>query len=597
MGLLHHYWWVMILLVVIELRFYSSNSQNLTCHPRELEALRDFINEVDSKPDGWDFNSTGDCCEWEGMHMLFFASLKRSGQEDTENHQAEDCPVILNLSRNFIFGSIPGSIFNLANLETLDLSSKRLNLPLLINLTFASNKLNGSLPVHICQNSTEVRLIRLESNSFSGDIPYGFEKCAELTGNIPEDLFFQLQRLNLLEIQEKGLSGSLGPALGNLSSLVHLDISSNRFSGEIPDVFDTLHELEYLMAKSNRFSGGIPKSLANSQSLILHNLGNNSLSGPLYLNCAVMTNLASLDLGTNKFNSSFPESFKDFIDASHPSALQEPDNSDSHFEFPWRDMLPDDPRLHFKMLKVLVVANSRLTGSMPRWLSRSTNLELLDLSWNSLTGAIPDWTGGFDNLFYLDLSRNSLTGEIPKRWRSLISADEPSLQYKHFFGLPPTLQLSQNNLSGPIWEDFGKLKKLHVANLNGNRLSGTIPSSLSEMTSLEVLDLSNNRFSGSIPESLLKLTFLSMFSVANSSLSGRIPSGGQFQTFPDSSYEGNDFFLLQLDSMSSRFTPDERRPSTSETDYSDSDIALDLLNGVARGFTLSFVVVVTFLRF
>lgn len=117
------------------------------------------------------------------------------------------------------------------------------------------------------------------------------------------------------------------------------------------------------------------------------------------------------------------------------------------------------------------------------------------------------------------------------------------------------------------------------------------------MTTLEVLDLFNNRFSGSIPESLLKLTFLSMFSVANSSLSGRIPSGGQFQTFPDSSYEGNDFFLLQLDSMSSRYTPDERRPSTSETDYSDSDIALDLLNGVARGFTLSFVVVVTFLRF
>lgn len=117
------------------------------------------------------------------------------------------------------------------------------------------------------------------------------------------------------------------------------------------------------------------------------------------------------------------------------------------------------------------------------------------------------------------------------------------------------------------------------------------------MTTLEVLDLFNNRFSGSIPESLQRLTFLSMFSVANSSLSGRIPSGGQFQTFPDSSYEGNDFFLLQLDSMSSRYTPDERRPSTSETDYSDSDIALDLLNGVARGFTLSFVVFVTFLRF
>ncbi|KAF2550679.1 hypothetical protein F2Q68_00034063 [Brassica cretica] len=171
----------------------------------------------------------------------------------------------------------------------------------------------------------------------------------------------------------------------------------------------------------------------------------------------------------------------------------------------------DDPNLHFKMLKKLA------HGRDSKTVSRFPNLSSRDIS------------------------------------------DARSLQYKHFFRLPPTLQLSQNNLSGPIWEDFGKLKKLHVANLNGNRLSGTIPSSLSEMTSLEVLDLSNNRFSGSIPESLQKLTFLSMFSVPNSNLSGRIPSGGQFQTFPDSSYEGNDFFLLPLDSMSSRYT---RRKTT-----------------------------------
>lgn len=693
MGLLRHYWWVMIQLVVIELCFFSSNSQNLTCHPRELEALRDFINELESKPDGWDFNSTGGCCEWEGitcsssLHLndpdktLRITKLKlvnkrlygKLSESLGRLHQLR----VLNLSRNFISGSIPQSIFSLTNLETLDLSSneltgqvpKRLNLPLLINFTFSSNKLNGSLPVHICQNSTKLRLIRLESNSFSGDIPYGFEKCAlletlflggnDLTGNIPEDLF-QLQRLNLLEIQENALSGSLSPALGNLSSLVHLDISSNRFSGEIPDVFNTLHELEYLMAKSNRFSGGLPKSLANSQSLVLLNLGNNTLSGPLYLNCAVMTNLASLDLGTNKFSSSFPEylpscrhlhyvnlgrnqfdghvpeSFKDFHSLSHLllsncslvnisstlHILQHCKNLTTLIltsNFPG-EILPDDPSLHFKMLKVLVVANCRLTGSMPRWLSKSTNLELLDLSWNSLTGAIPDWTGGFDYLFYLDLSRNSFTGEIPKRLTTLrslssrdISADEPSLdfpifqktneegarslQYKHFFRLPPTIQLSQNNLSGPIWENFGKLKKLHVANLNGNRLSGPIPSSLSEMTSLEVLDLSNNRISGSIPESLQNLTFLSKFSVANNSLSGRIPSGGQFQTFPDSSYEGNDFFCYNWTQCQAG-TPDERQPSTSESDYSDSDIALDFLNGVTLGFSLSFVVVVvSFLRF
>ena len=90
----------MILLVVIELRYYSSNSQNLTCHPRELEALRDFINELDSKPDGWDFNSTGDCCEWEGITCSSSLHLNdpdkktlRITKVQAEACEQKDCPV------------------------------------------------------------------------------------------------------------------------------------------------------------------------------------------------------------------------------------------------------------------------------------------------------------------------------------------------------------------------------------------------------------------------------------------------------------------------------------------------------------------------
>ncbi|KAJ4889951.1 Phytosulfokine receptor 1 [Raphanus sativus] len=222
----------------------------------------------------------------------------------------------------------------------------------------------------------------------------------------------------------------------------------------------------------------------------------------------------------------------------------------------------------------------------------------------------------FHSSFYLDLSTNSFTGEIPKsvtRLHSLISqdilAEEPypdhpffyrmneygrSQQYKHVSRFPPTLELSQNNLSGPIWEEFGNLKNLHVFKLNANRLSGQIPSSLSGMTSLEVLDLSNNHISGPIPGSLQKLTFMSKFSVANNSLSGRIPSGGQFQTFPNSSYEGNDFCDYDWTRCQEDTLDQNRARSSDESDNSPSDYALEFSYGVVLGFGLSFVVVATF---
>lgn len=344
MGLYQYRLVMLLIAVVLELCcFYSSHSQHLTCHPRDLKALRDFINELEPKPDGWDFNSSSaNCCDWVGITCNTSSSLRLNDQNNTaritklelvnrrlsgplsESLGLLDQIRVLNLSRNFISGSIPPSVFNLVHLENLDLSSnyligqipQSLNLPFLTNLDLSSNGLNGSLPKHVCHNSTQLRLIRLEKNYFSGDFPSGFEKCAllehlflggnKITGNIPEDLF-QLQRMILLEIQENDLSGSLSPALGNLSRLAHLDVSSNRFSGEIPDVFNKFLEFKYLMAQTNRFTGGIPKSLANSQTLILLNLRNNSLSRPLRLNCAVMTNLTTLDLGTNRFNGSLPE--------------------------------------------------------------------------------------------------------------------------------------------------------------------------------------------------------------------------------------------------------------------------------------------------
>ncbi|XP_058076195.1 phytosulfokine receptor 1-like [Magnolia sinica] len=222
----------------------------------------------------------------------------------------------------------------------------------------------------------------------------------------------------------------------------------------------------------------------------------------------------------------------------------------------------------FKSLEVLIIPNCGLSGSVPPWLRNCTQLQLLDLSWNHLNGNIPSWLGSLDSLFYLDLSNNSLTGEIPESLTQLKSliflnvshgestpSDFPFFmksnqnasgwQYNHASSFKPSLVLSSNKLTGLIRPEFGNLKYLHVLDLSKNYLTGAIPDGLSNMKNPEILDLSLNKLVGAIPSSLIKLSFLSRFNIANNGLSGAIPSGGQFSTFPPSSFEGNTGFCGQ----------------------------------------------------
>ncbi|KAI3887903.1 hypothetical protein MKX03_012583, partial [Papaver bracteatum] len=62
-----------------------------------------------------------------------------------------------------------------------------------------------------------------------------------------------------------------------------------------------------------------------------------------------------------------------------------------------------------------------------------------------------------------------------------------------------SLDFSQNELSGEIPSDLGKLSKLESLNLSHNKLMGLIPSSLDQMLSLTVVNISYNYLSGSIP--------------------------------------------------------------------------------------------------
>lgn len=78
-----------------------------------------------------------------------------------------------------------------------------------------------------------------------------------------------------------------------------------------------------------------------------------------------------------------------------------------------------------------------------------------------------------------------------------------------------------------------------MLNLSNNYLTGHLPTSLGKLIQLESLDLSQNKCIGNIPLQLTELNFLSSFNVSQNQLLGTIPHGGQFDTFPSSSFEDN----------------------------------------------------------
>lgn len=115
------------------------------------------------------------------------------------------------------------------------------------------------------------------------------------------------------------------------------------------------------------------------------------------------------------------------------------------------------------------------------------------------------------------------------------------LLFSSTIGWPTSAQPSiwQTTVSGIIPVEIGQMKFLHVLDLSHNNFSGSIPDQISNLTNLESLDLSYNHLSGGIPASLKGLNFMSSFSVAYNDLEGLVPSGGHFNTFTSSSYEGN----------------------------------------------------------
>ena len=161
----------------------------------------------------------------------------------------------------------------------------------------------------------------------------------------------------------------------------------------------------------------------------------------------------------------------------------------------------------------LYLRDSGLTGALPPeiWnlLSNLTELSVLDLSSNDLSGPIPPEMGNLTEFRWLNLSSNNLSGPIPPELGNL-----PNFEH---------LDLGHNQLSGSIPPELGNLPNFEYLDLGHNQLSGSIPPELGNLTNLGVLYLSHNQLSGSIPPELGNLATLYSLDLSHTDLSGTIP--------------------------------------------------------------------------
>ncbi|KAL9273008.1 Leucine-rich repeat receptor protein kinase HPCA1-like protein [Drosera capensis] len=287
-----------------------------------------------------------------------------------------------------------------------------------------------------------------------------------------------LTALRTLDLSfNRGLTGTLTPALGDLSNLSILILAGCGFTGSIPAELGKLSQLAFFALNSNYLTGGIPPSLGNLSNVYWLDFSDNQLTGPLPVSTKTSPGLDLL-LKTKHFHFN-----KNQLSGSIPPNLFHPDMKLIHVLFDGNHLTGSIPSTLglVKDLEALRLDRNNLTGEVPSNLNNLTNIIELNLAYNKLTGAFPNLTG-MDSASYVDLSHNSFDEtEVPDWFSTLQSLT--------------TLVNEYGSLRGPLPQALFSFPQLQQVKLRNNLLNGTLNMGDNVNKELQLVDLQNNYIS------------------------------------------------------------------------------------------------------
>lgn len=206
----------------------------------------------------------------------------------------------VDLSNNDLIGSLPAWAGFLPSLKYIDGSDNHFTgtIPFgsfwqktlwdgLETLKIANNEITGTLPVEIPPNLREVDLA---GNQLEGDIPevwrdspsllfMTLDNNEKLGGDVSISLA-NVRYLKTLSMVNTNLHGELnGTDFQSLANMEIIDLSQNAISGSIPTQYGDLRSLTKISLNSNQLSAAIPSELGKIDDLIFLKLANNNLSG------------------------------------------------------------------------------------------------------------------------------------------------------------------------------------------------------------------------------------------------------------------------------------------------------------------------------